>query len=468
LRGDADGLPDVRWSAAPHQKALKAELEAFALAGGRHEMAEERRLAYVALTRARHELLLTGAVWSSASLPRLPSRYLLELAPELAEDVGTAPGPSQHPGVRVAGRTALPVGDDVRNPTADETVSVAWPVDPLAGRRAAVEAGAALVRAAMGEAGPEPVHDDADGAWSWEVRALLAERDRGRDRTVEATLPTHLSASRLVRLAQDPRALALDVRRPVPHEPSPAARRGTAFHAWVEQQLSGSAILDPLDLPGAADDEAVDPDLAELQRRFLDSEWASRRAIAVEVPLETPVDGTVLRGRVDAVFARDDGVDGGVDIVDWKTGAPPPASRSAARAVQLAAYRLAWHRLHGIPLQRVRAAFFYASTGETVRPVDLLDESGLVRLLRSADGLGVDVPGDVLPSEDADDRPPDLPDEEPLDVAQPFDVEVPFEVAEPFDVDLDVDEEAHQVWRDADLDDGGGDGAPWPADRALG
>jgi DNA helicase II / ATP-dependent DNA helicase PcrA len=49
--------------------------------------------------------------------------------------------------------------------------------------------------------------------------------------------------------------------------------------------------------------------------------------------------------------------------------------------VQLAVYRLAWARLHGIPLDQVSAAFFYAGTGTTVRPVDLLDESGLERLL---------------------------------------------------------------------------------------
>jgi DNA helicase-2/ATP-dependent DNA helicase PcrA len=398
LRGDADGLPDVRWSAAAHQKALKSELAAFALAGGAHEMAEERRLAYVALTRARHQLLLTGAVWSSASTPRLPSRFLLELAPQLADDPAGEPAAGVLPSLRVGTRTPLPVGDDVRNPTADEVVSVPWPVDPLGGRRAAVEAGARAVQAAMARAGsadsaredvpgggPGRLLTDAvdgEGTWSWEVRALLAERDRGRRRTVEVTLPAHLSASRLVRLADDPRALALDVRRPVPREPSPAVRRGTAFHAWVEQHLAGAAIVDVLDLPGAADDEAADPHLAVLQQRFLDSEWAHRRVVAVEVPLETPVDGTVVRGRVDAVFARPDG---GVDVVDWKTGTPPTGPRAAARAVQLAAYRLAWHRLHGVPLDRVGAAFFYAATGETVRPVDLLDEEGLVRLLRSVD-----------------------------------------------------------------------------------
>ena len=49
--------------------------------------------------------------------------------------------------------------------------------------------------------------------------------------------------------------------------------------------------------------------------------------------------------------------------------------------MQLAVYRLAWARLHGIPLDQVSAAFFYAATGTTVRPVDLLDEASLESLL---------------------------------------------------------------------------------------
>jgi len=42
---------------------------------------------------------------------------------------------------------------------------------------------------------------------------------------------------------------------------------------------------------------------------------------------------------------------------------------------------LAWARLNGVPLDRVGAAFFYAATGETVRPVDLLTEPALKALL---------------------------------------------------------------------------------------
>jgi DNA helicase-2/ATP-dependent DNA helicase PcrA len=225
--------------------------------------------------------------------------------------------------------------------------------------------------------------DETVERWSWETTALLAERDAQRDGTVRVSLPTHVSASRLVRLAEDRESLALDLRRPMPQQPRPAARRGTAFHAWVEQRLRAAAIVDVLDLPGSADeDPAHEEDLAAMQRTFLSSEWADRPVVAVEVPIETPVDGTVVRGRVDAVLARPGG---GVDVVDWKTGVPPAGEKARARTVQLAAYRLAWSRLHDVPLDQVGAAFFYVSTGETVRPVDLLDEQGLVDLLRGLD-----------------------------------------------------------------------------------
>jgi DNA helicase-2/ATP-dependent DNA helicase PcrA len=151
-------------------------------------------------------------------------------------------------------------------------------------------------------------------------------------------------------------------------------------------------MVDLDELPGAADaGSAPDTaggaavDLAAMRTNFLASEWAGRTVLAVEATVETPVDGTVVRGRIDAVFARPDG---GADVVDWKTGAPPTGREARASAVQLAVYRLAWSRLHGVPLDRVGAAFFYAATGTTVRPVDLLDEAGLVALLRGIDEVG--------------------------------------------------------------------------------
>ena len=49
--------------------------------------------------------------------------------------------------------------------------------------------------------------------------------------------------------------------------------------------------------------------------------------------------------------------------------------------MQLAAYRLAWAELAGVPVERVRAAFHYVRDGETVRPADLLDADGLAALI---------------------------------------------------------------------------------------
>jgi DNA helicase-2/ATP-dependent DNA helicase PcrA len=87
---------------------------------------------------------------------------------------------------------------------------------------------------------------------------------------------------------------------------------------------------------------------------------------------------------MDAVYADEDG---NYEIIDWKTGPPPSGAELAAAAVQLAAYRLGWSRLTGVPVERVSAGFHHVAAGVTLRPVDLLDEAGLLALV-SGDGAG--------------------------------------------------------------------------------
>jgi DNA helicase-2/ATP-dependent DNA helicase PcrA len=219
--------------------------------------------------------------------------------------------------------------------------------------------------------------------WAYEVDLLLAERvhDRPVAGPVDVALPDQVSVSQLVTLRRDPAALAGRLRRPMPAAPDPQSRRGTAFHRWLEQRFGTGRLLDLDELPGASDEDAATDDrLAELQATFLASDWAGRTPYQVEVPFATVVEGVVIRGRMDAVYAD---ADGGYDVVDWKTGRRPAGRTAAEAAVQLGAYRLAWAELAGVPVERIRAAFYYVADDVTVRPADLIDAAGLHQLITS-------------------------------------------------------------------------------------
>jgi DNA helicase-2/ATP-dependent DNA helicase PcrA len=238
---------------------------------------------------------------------------------------------------------------------------------------------------------PELVLDGGDPVveqWVRDADLLLRERARHAHPTVDVPLPSHLSVSALVTLRRDPAELARRLRRPMPAAPAPQARRGTAFHAWLEERFGAAKLVDLDELPGSGDELAApDGALAELQEAFLASEWADRQPAEVEVPFETPLGPLTLRGRIDAVFLREDG---GYEVIDWKTGPPPSGAELAAAAVQLAAYRLGWARLTGVPVERVSAGFHHVAAKETLRPVDLMDEAGLLNLVTGADDGATD------------------------------------------------------------------------------
>jgi DNA helicase-2/ATP-dependent DNA helicase PcrA len=216
-------------------------------------------------------------------------------------------------------------------------------------------------------------------------RARAGCRGGGRADLSAVVLPGRLTVSALVTMAADPAELAREIRRPMPRPPAPQARRGSAFHRWLEERFGQQRLLDPADLLGAADEPADDgdaSDLASLRAHFEDGEWGSRWPVEVEVPFEMLIAGRSVRGRIDAVFA--DAADGCYDLVDWKTGPPPEAAHDRrAAAVQLAAYRLAWAGLAGVPVDQVRAAFYYVRHDLTLRPEDLLDQAGLTALIES-------------------------------------------------------------------------------------
>ncbi|WP_084532063.1 ATP-dependent helicase [Nocardia miyunensis] len=234
-------------------------------------------------------------------------------------------------------------------------------------------------------ADPDDLDDDPEG-WSADVDALLAEHFAAAETISEVELPEQLPATSLVELRADPAKLAARLRRPLPYPPSPFARRGTAFHAWLQRWFGADQLLDLDVLPGAEDPDEADAELTRLQEAFLSSSWANRNPVEVEVAFETSVAGTLIRGRMDAVFAEPGGR---WLVVDWKTGAEPTRVQEESVAMQLAVYRLAWARLMaartGAPeaemLERISAAFHYVRTGRTIAPPDLPGPAELATLI---------------------------------------------------------------------------------------
>ena len=378
LRGDRaiasdHGVPVLDTSDVNDRKKLSDKINEHKRRLDQRRIDEERRLLYVALTRAEDTLLLSGHHWGAAEAkPRGPSEFLDELK-GIIDESAAAGDPCG-----VIDQWAPDPADGEANPLRDNAVEAVWPADPAGFQRADVDRGAALVEQAI--AGAVTDGADIDG-WAADVDALLAERERAPQRPA-VTLPTQLSVSALVDLGRDPDVAVQRLSRRLPTRPDPHALVGNAFHDWVQRFYGAERLFDLDDLPGAVDSDhrrTENESLAELQAAFVVSPWAARTPIDVEVPFDMVIGDTVVRGRIDAVFGDDDG---GATVVDWKTGAAPdtPETKQQA-AVQLAVYRLAWAALQDCPVSSVRAAFHYVRSGQTVRPDALPDADELAALL---------------------------------------------------------------------------------------
>ncbi|MEU1345863.1 ATP-dependent DNA helicase [Streptomyces sp. NPDC005795] len=214
-------------------------------------------------------------------------------------------------------------------------------------------------------------------SWDRDLDALAGELRRARATVRDVLVPASLSATQLLRLADDPDGFAQELARPMPRPPQPAARRGTRFHAWVESRFEELPLpmLGPDELPGGDEsdaDIADERDLAELKEAFERTPYARRTPYRVETPFQITLAGRVIRGRIDAVYRTGNTY----EIVDWKT-----SRTNTADPLQLAVYRLAWAELHGLPLTDVTATFLFVRSGESVRPTRLPGRPELERIL---------------------------------------------------------------------------------------
>ncbi|MFM8621351.1 MAG: UvrD-helicase domain-containing protein [Candidatus Nanopelagicaceae bacterium] len=341
LRGDAAEFPPVDISQLSSAKAAATEFKEFKDACAAFRREEEWRLAYVAVTRAKHTLHCTMSYWDTrtnideaSDVFKLICQFL-----KVESDLDGASKPAT-------------------NPLLEREISENWPLPNRLLEKLSIA---------------NEIFESVAPAVNDEDAALLIKQIEDRRISTDIYLPPRVSVSTLIALKENPELLAQSIRRPMPFLQDQFARRGTDFHNWVEQHLKASTLFDDDDLD-YFDRIEEDHKLEELKNKWLASDWAKKDPYRLEVPFETVLAGVLIRGRIDAVYKTETGY----EVVDWKTGSK---KLSAAAAIQLAMYRLAWAKIAGVPVEQVSAAFHYVPSGEDDRRSDLLTEAQLVELL---------------------------------------------------------------------------------------
>lgn len=432
LRRDYDSLPPcpfIGLSPQAGKDAILAAGEEYRSELGKWEVAEERRLAYVAYTRARSQLLLTTSHYAALSkTPKMTSRFLKELERSqmvqfLADDerdddlnnraldqssvsvwphqldalagleeTGVA-GPSvAGPDGVGAGGGAASTGDaaagggGVGKGTAHDGAGLsavapdqAAPGQAVPGKQAGLSLrlrAAALVSAAGGCQGagseealqiPEGLAPQLDDWWR-QARLLLQERQIRQENGQEIVLPSHLAATAMAKVGKEDFIMSL--RRPLPPPPSKAARLGTAFHEEMSQRLNSEGTL--LSLAEAGSDRLSPADRKQV------NDWLDNVAdleilqgyspYATEIDQEIRLAGFNVRCRIDAVFKAVEKGRAQWLIVDWKTGG------QRVRVDQLSLYVHAWAASQNVDISQVRAAYVYVQDGhvDELRPRQII------------------------------------------------------------------------------------------------
>ncbi len=308
---------------------LLPELDSNRDLGEDHHLAEERRLFYVAMTRAERCLCLTGSADHGGTSPRKLSRFVYEA-------LDLVPG-----AVRPAGRSAA---------EALARYDAQPPARPLVERQDTRPAGRSV---------PAPARIAATGVVEF------------------AACPLRFRFSQVMRMPA-----------PVHH----SASFGTAVHAAVAQCLTARMRSEAVTVEAAADKfrevwrgegylsrEHEERRFAEglaLVRRFAEAEaGAPVRPAAVESAFVLRHRGVRIEGRFDRIDLERPGE---ATIIDYKTGGvagEEGARRRVRESLQLKLYALAYAAARGAPPRRVELRFLEAgaSAAHRVEAADLAE-----------------------------------------------------------------------------------------------
>ncbi|GLW97778.1 DNA helicase [Microtetraspora sp. NBRC 16547] len=317
LRGSVLGietLVELAGGTAPDTAGLDTGAAAAALAS--KLLAEERRLFYVAATRARHRLVVTAV--GGEDTDERPSRFLSELLPGGAEPV------TMDDKARWLSMPAL---------VADLRAAVCDPAKPEALRRAAATHLARLARAGVPGASPRdwyaltPLSDDRPLGWPDDiVRVSPSAVENFTKCGLRWVLETAVGAG----------------------SASVTQSLGTVIHAIAVLATGDDPDLarrlddvwDQFDFGGVWFNRKQRRVAEQMVERFL--RWHRenpRELVALEEPFTAVLsEGVHIKGRVDRV--ERDG-DGRAVIIDIKTGGTKPKDGDLDRHPQLGAYQLA-------------------------------------------------------------------------------------------------------------------------------
>ena len=350
LRGDARSLPVFAYEQTTTQPEIKAAKEQFRADNKEHQLREEYRLIYVAITRTMQALLLTGSYWKPGnSGSRKPSRFLEQLAGEGFE---------------------FPEALSLENPLDVSTKTASWPLDPVGENFAITLADSAeRVRLAslelqQGSQRGTPENSRRSNIQD-EIDLLLKEQDDRIARLSVVDLPVRIPASRFKEFVKDVDAIAAKYLRPTPAKPYRATRTGTLFHSWVEDFL-----VSEIDQPNS---ESVQ-DLVDV---FKNSRFANLKNSEIEIEINLTHGVNTFVCKLDAVFS----IEGRYEIVDWKTGSPPDTKDQEREMIlQLALYRFAYSKLRGIPIEQIDVCFYFVADNTELRPEDVPSPEELMQL----------------------------------------------------------------------------------------
>jgi superfamily I DNA/RNA helicase/RecB family exonuclease len=330
----AEGWPDLRRRTTLLQADRIGEGRLVPAVTSRELLMEERRLFYVACTRAREQLHVT-AVRSPDDEGEQPSRFLDELGLDCRHIVGRPQRPLSLPGLVAELRRTVadPASDEaLREAAARRLARLAGEVTPD-GRRSLVPA--------------------ADPAHWWGTRAASVSATPIRD--VDGPVP--VSASMLEGLATCPTQWFLTREAGGVARAHQSANLGELVHALAQRVATGEAPGDPDALLAMVDEvwdrldfrtpwskQREHERVRAALERFVEWHEANPRVVVgLEAPFATVVD---VDGEQVKVTGYADRVEvepstGAVVVVDLKTGRSKPSDTSVKSHVQLALYQYA-------------------------------------------------------------------------------------------------------------------------------